>query len=130
MGAWGTEPFDNDDALDFIGQLQDLSAEEVPERLAEVFKVANEYVDVEEGNYVLAAIGLIVARRVGHVNNTQAADFLQDCPFEISDELLADARLALGKVWCDNSELWVLWEETDEFEQAGKVITNLKRKLM
>lgn len=33
MGAWDLGPFDNDAALDFVGDLEEVRPEELPERL-------------------------------------------------------------------------------------------------
>ncbi|WP_157780321.1 DUF4259 domain-containing protein [Leifsonia xyli] len=60
MGAWGYGPFDNDDALDFLGALKD--GDETIASLIGRLTVLG-YLDASAGSQVVAALALVAGSR-------------------------------------------------------------------
>jgi hypothetical protein len=58
MGAWGYLPFENDDALDWLDELEGGGADVVRGALA---KAASGYVEVPEGSIAIAAADITAA---------------------------------------------------------------------
>ena len=120
MGAWGFGNFENDDALDWLFELEsseDLSA--VEGAITAATTADGEELDVYIGARALAAAEVVAALR------GQAAD---DLPDEVtiwlegktppSEDLEAAARDAVMAV-ASASELAELWEETEEDDFAA-----------
>jgi hypothetical protein len=114
MGAWGVGHFENDDAMDFVGDLVD---EECGWKdLAEVFELAeSEYLEAPDAMQIIAAAALIDAGKNGAP---------KDSPEEIGewlkgkkpapDALKKQARKAVERVLKPESELLELWAEAEE----------------
>ena len=66
MGAWGDGIFENDDAMDFIGDLAEAPAN-APSELSERFEAVEgeEYVESPDGTEALAAAAIVSAARDG-----------------------------------------------------------------
>jgi hypothetical protein len=114
MGAWGTGPFDNDDAADFAVSLDHLEPEQRGGAIRDVLiKVVEEshYVERDAGGAAVAAAALVAAQ--------QSRDVTIDCIHgpkksipQLADDLRPVAVLALGRVLADCSELYELWLDT------------------
>lgn len=114
MGAWGSGPFENDDALDAVDSLVDGSFEfdELREALAE------HYLEAPEGSVALALVEVALAA-LGRIDPPAELD-------EVDIRLLAtqfddaayDLILSAAErvVQADGSELYELWEEAGEDE--------------
>jgi hypothetical protein len=128
MGTWGSDAFANDDAMDWVGQLKSLRAEDVGRVLLET---------VTQTGYLEAptcSIALAAAEVVATMNGTPAAHV----PDEVvrwtrthgraTPELLDLAIDAVQKIR-ENSELKDLWQESDSFEWSN-AIQSLERRLL
>ncbi|HSO63794.1 MAG TPA: DUF4259 domain-containing protein [Ornithinibacter sp.] len=133
MGATGSGPFENDDALDFLDALERLPAGDRPGRaLAALDSVllSTGYVEAPEMCEAVAAAAAVGAS----VNPTAAADepylpaWLTASPLPVGDEELVEkSRQVLRRaVRSQDNEWWELW---DEAGLADDVVTSCRRAL-
>lgn len=111
MGAWGSGPFDNDDAMDFVGDLMDGSTADLVSRLHEALDLPEDYVESPDGSSAVAAAALVAASRGYPADNPTVTDLLTAHPFAADDGLRSAATSALARVAGDDSELMELWDE-------------------
>ncbi|WP_415905652.1 DUF4259 domain-containing protein [Neptuniibacter sp. QD48_55] len=137
MGAWNEDNFGNDDALDWIYDLEKSKGTDVLLAPIKTILANAEYLESPECSEALAASEVIAA---GLTNDTslipeEAKTWLEKKPsfFGKKPQLEKEhAALALASVQkiMDNSELKELWGETDEFpkwqEVQNRLITKLK----
>ena len=117
MGAWGTGNFENDTALDWIGDLEgsdDLSAVE-----AAISDVLNcgDYLDADLGCTGLAAAEVIAALKDRPVDGLpeKVSSWVETYRIVPSDMLVKDCLAAVDKIRNDDiSELKELWEESQD----------------
>jgi hypothetical protein len=116
MGAWGYLPFENDDALDWLDELESGGADVIRGALAKV-----------DGGYVEAPEGNATSPRGRRHHCRLPGQPVRDLPENVSEwvtthgaELTAlDVELALeavGRVAGEESELAELWDDADEPE--------------
>ena len=115
MGAWGEGIFDNDEAMDFVGDVietKDLSR--VEEALDAVLE-ADDYLEAPTATEGLAAAD-ILARLHGHSGET--GDYPEELDAWVakvkltpSEEILKKARQVVERVRTPPSELLELWSE-------------------
>ncbi len=127
MGAWGAGNFENDDALDFLAEIDG------PGVLGSVFQAlppaGDGEIDATDACRVLAAAE-VVAAMMGRPS--------ADCPAELTprlkefgkptDALIDLARQGVSRVLFD-SELLDLWNESDSREDWNIVVTDLIERL-
>lgn len=131
MGAWGTGSFENDGALDWLLALLD---SEEGESLAEALRDAIEsedYLEIDGGQYAIAA-----AETVAALHGAPSADLPDDLIAWVQaykgqrDPQLATLALqALTRVQAEDSEIYELWEETEDFDEWQGILTDLKMRL-
>ncbi len=131
MGAWSHEPFGNDDALDWVYQLEDVKDESV---LARVFNRAIEnqegYLEADDG-FVIVAAAEVVAKLLGKGTQqdgyTEQVDaWVKSVDFQPSADLLAKAQTALDLVLGEESELNELWAEAEDRDNWRSSVEALK----
>jgi hypothetical protein len=130
MGAWGIGHFDNDDAGDWVWELEEAkSLTPVTSALNEV-EASSDYLDAG-----IASIGLAAAETVAATLGKPAADLPESVAEVVASlQAVADpaltsrARAAVEKIAAD-SELRELWEETDEFGQWQSKVSDLLERL-
>ena len=119
MGAWSHEPFGNDDALDWVYQLEDIQDDSV---LARVFNRAienqDDYLEADDA-FVIVAAAEVVAKLLGKGTQQdsyteQVDEWVKSVDFQPSADLLAKAQTALDLVLGEESELKELWSEAEE----------------
>ena len=131
MGAWDNGNFGNDDAMDFVSEVQ--NKDSIVNAIVTISNTAiNEYIELTDCCNALAAIEYIATA----LGNT-AKDFPEEALEWVSDnkllllqdeKLIINAHLALEKIKA-NSELKELWEETAEFEDWLNIIEGLKKRI-
>ena len=131
MGAWGTGPFDNDEAADFAGGLDDLSedkrADAVREALTRAVEEAD-YLDGDDAAVAVAAAALVAAQCPGGDEVDSVYGPKESLP-QLPDDLRSLAAVALDRVLADDSELKELWEEAESVEQWHEEIARLHQVL-
>ena len=133
MGATGSGPFENDDALDFLDALEDLPAPDRPGRVLEALDTVLLSTGLVEAPEMCEAVAAAAA--VGaSVNPTAAADepylpdWLTASPLPVGDEELVEkSRQVLRRaVRSHDNEWWELW---DEAGLADDVVASCRRAL-
>lgn len=116
MGTWATGPFDNDEAMDFVGDLAEAPDwRTVVQMLDHVTRQAG-YLEAPEGEIAVAAAA-IVAASVGAV--TILPDSHRDLKAALGaapEGAVGLARSALARVVAPASELDELWQEGDDHD--------------
>lgn len=130
MGVWGTGSFENDDALDWVFELEN---EKNFQFLADAFETVLDQKDTcpEAPDCSVAICAVEVT--AGLLGNP--AD---DLPEEVSEwmggkpdpssALLILAKNALNVI-LKNSELKELWEETDDYDEWRELVLDLRDRL-
>ena len=135
MGAWGTGIFENDSALDWIGELVAENDESIIySTLAsidnKVESITDTYIEEPDASAILAAAE-IVAYLSGNPSDDlpeEVVDWLEENKLNNISELLELARSSVKTVK-KKSELRELWEESDEFDDWLSVVGELERRL-
>jgi hypothetical protein len=131
MGAWGHQTFENDDALDWVGELEEVEDVSI---LSEAFAMipddTEEYVEETESTAALAAAEVVAALR-----GKPAAALPEEVVRWVGDRrrvksgLVDEARRAVKRVLA-NSELRELWEdEPNHFESWKSSVEDLLKRL-
>lgn len=130
MGAWGSGPFDNDDAGDFVGTLIDVGNWSVAEAAFDaVLAVGDEYLEAPDASAAIAAAA-VLAHKVGNgmvaIGPEDAAGIaaLASPP----STLTAKARKALTRIR-KQSELADLWEEAGAKEEWLATLEPIEKAL-
>ena len=130
MSAWGTGTFDNDDAADWLAELQTMDDEAI---LHAALDAAEEgYLEAPEGARILCACELVAALA------GQAAADLPEIAREWVEQhraldvstLVPMARKGIDRVLAVDSELEELWRENaDEYPAWRQTVLTLKVRL-
>ena len=132
MSAWNTGTFDNDDAADWLAELQATEDEAVLQAALEAADAGEGYLEAPEGARILCACELVAAL-VG-----QAASDLPEIALEWVEHhsaldvstLLPIARNGIDRVLAVDSELEELWRENaDEYSAWRQSVLTLKDRL-
>lgn len=127
MGAIGTGAFENDDALDFLGDLGELSAEGRADAiLAALDRVllTTDYVEAPEMSEAIAAAAVVGASRqpTAAASEPYRPSWLVGGSVAVPDETAEKARQVLRRaVRSQDNEWWELWDEaglTDDVTAA------------
>jgi hypothetical protein len=115
MGAWGNGAFENDGALDLIADLRhgNFSFDEIQW----AFEDEN-YLEVDGGQMALALAEIAVAIRKGQPSPVEELD-LSTVAQHFTPEAIGFIREQVQRTLSDaeHSELYELWEETDELDE-------------
>ena len=114
-GAWGTGSFDNDDALDWVWELEESSGSSAIENALHPVATSNAYIEAPSGSYAIAAAEALAAL-MGKPSESlppEVTSWVKSQSFKPSAELLNMARSALANVSDESrSELAQLWKES------------------
>ena len=130
MGAWGVGHFDNDDACDWVWELEDTgTASPVTAAFAAVEAGAN-YLEAPDACIALAAAEVVAAWAGNPAAETPdtVIDLVEGFSEPLDPALLARARAAVERVATD-SELRELWAETEDFAAWRATVDGLLRRL-
>ncbi len=126
MGAWGIKPFENDDASDWLYQLeqtQDLSVIE-----STLDTGSSEYIELPEGSNILAASEVLAA-----MLGAERTDLPQEAQEWVDNhrsfnvtKLKPKAVAAMAAVLSEKSELNELWQETEKYESWKSEVHRLQ----
>lgn len=132
MGAWGTGPFENDDALDLIGEINESEPDDVVELLSDILTVPepDDDLDEVEGTEAYAAAALLAAKLERlEVSSPDILDAVSKIPTDVVGALLPDARTMLTRILGENSEFAELWIESGRLEKIRGEIGKIQRAL-
>lgn len=132
MSGWDTGTFDNDDAADWLAELQTTDDEAVLRAALEAVDEGEDYLEAPEGARILCACELVAAL------TGQAASDLPEIAHEWVEQhqaldvstLVPMARKGIDRVLARDSELEELWRENvDEYPAWRQNVLTLKARL-
>lgn len=115
MGAWGIATFENDDASDWLYDLEESNGFTI---LEEALEFDDGYIEAPVACYALAASEVVLAL-LGRARSGLPETALQWAKIYEGTEVSALQKMAMeavSRVLSSESELYALWEETEEFE--------------
>lgn len=115
MGAWGFLPFENDDALDWLDELEAGGAEVVRGALA---NAGTGYAEAPDGSVAIAAAAITSASQGNPPGDLpeDVASWVTAHGAELGPEDVERALHAVTRVAGEESELAELWDDADEPE--------------
>ena len=132
MGAWGVGHFENDDALDWVGEVEDGDILEMVDEAIAGAESGGDYLEAPDGCWVLAAAEIIAAM-LGHASTDlpePLPTMIAQLPAGADPELVERTRAAVDRVLAEDSELRELWAETDDFDAWTSAVAELKTRLV
>jgi hypothetical protein len=129
MGAWGHGTFENDDAMDWVAELEESGQTAIIRALKSVIDEAGDFIEAPECCAALAAAEVVAGLRgkpSASLPETVRA-WLHGKPAPEA-ALVANAKAATEAVASD-SELKDLWEEASEFETWLSTVRELQSRL-
>lgn len=129
MGAIGAGPFENDDALDFLDELEE-SEQEVRRRkvetaLARVVR-ASGYIEAPTMSEAVAAAAVVAACDdfEAVIGERNVPRWLDEDPIEVDERLEELATEALHRALRhDDNEWWELWDEANATDEVTEVVS-------
>jgi hypothetical protein len=124
MGTWDKGAFDNDDAADFSGDLDDARPGDRVELIREALVAAADnadYLEASEACQAIAAAAIVASQQPDgpEVDSVYGPDFLADgASIELPDDLVELSLRAIARVLGEESEWREQWEEADELDEA------------
>jgi hypothetical protein len=131
MGAWDSGPFGNDDALDFLDYLAELTdAERVP-RIRAALEIADGYLEAPEACAAIAAAALVAMANGMPPDEALMSDEMAWATRALpaDSDIRAQARAALARVGGADSEWRELWEEEGSLAEAATVLDGIRDHL-
>lgn len=130
MGTWGFSTFDDDDARDWVYDLEERGVKAIEGAFGEILEIGD-YLDTDICSRALAACE-VVAALAG-----KASDGLTD---EVSEWIEQHSNVdvsgfrntalqVIDRVVCDRSELKQRWEDSDGFHTWIAGVADLKSRL-
>lgn len=130
MGAWGAGSFENDTALDWVGDLASGDADTLRDTLNDVVSEVG-YLDSDLGSEGVAAAELVAAARGNGATDLpdEVNTWLRDHRAEIGPADVMLARRAVVRIKGSESELAELWAENEPDNEWLPVIDGLLARL-
>ena len=131
MGAWGIGSFENDDALDWVIELEasdDLSV--IQEALKDVFTMAEDYLEVGGCCRGIAAAEVIAALhgQAKLADSDAAAAWVEAHRDLDTSAIVPEAQRAL-QIILSKSELQELWADSDDYDTWVAEMNDLQSRL-
>jgi hypothetical protein len=132
MGAWGHRNFENDEALDFVWEINESGVQTIREAITKVVnKPASEQLESPECTEALAAIEYVAAAK-----GNPSEDFPEESEIWLEKnggkELLSiDSSLLLKAIERikSSSELRELWDESEDAKEWYNILSGLEQRL-
>ena len=134
MGAWSYESFGNDDAADWVAELEEHDDFGFVEAtLDAVIDAGEDDLEAPEASAAIAAAE-VVARARGQFGTRNAASAAVDAWVERVQSpppaaVIEKARRALDRILTAPSELMELWDESDESEAWHAAVKALRARV-
>jgi len=130
MGTWGLNTFDDDDARDWLYDLEERGVEAIDQALGEIVEI-NDYIETDVGSRALAACE-VVAALAGKPSEGLTDEVLAwvESQAEFDVTRFRDTALsAIDDILGDRSELKDRWEDSDGFEPWKARVLDLQSRL-
>ena len=121
MGAWGADPFGNDEACDWVYELEEKGYTHLISTLQKIVEIGSEYLELKEGAQAIAAADVISKLR-GHFyarnSYTESIDaWVAENSTQLpTKETIQLALEALKRIRGERSEIQELWEGSNREE--------------
>jgi len=129
VGTWGIGSFDNDDAADWVYELEESGgADAISQALRAIGP--DGYLEAPDCSIALAAAEVLAALQ-GQPSESlppEVITWVNDNPVEVDDDLLGLALMAIHRIETE-SELKDLWEESGELDEWAATLNDLKERL-
>ncbi|MEO6956592.1 MAG: DUF4259 domain-containing protein [Antricoccus sp.] len=132
MSAWGTGPFENDDAFDLMGEISEANPDDVGNLLTDILALpeSGETIDEVDGMEAYAACALLAAKLERYeADSPEVMDAVAKIPTETVGALLPNARTMLTQILGKDSEFADLWIESGRLEKVRGEIGKIQRAL-
>ncbi|MDR1370955.1 MAG: DUF4259 domain-containing protein [Dysgonamonadaceae bacterium] len=117
MGAWGYKNFENDSALDWLNEYVSDPTESELNEIFDYVLEREEFLDSEESLIALAASEIIAAGLYSGSSDFPQEVNAAELGISISKSLIKKAIDSINKILSHKqSELRILWEESEEFQ--------------
>jgi hypothetical protein len=131
MGAWGLKPFDNDDAHDWLAELEDRGLDAVQAALEETED--QDYPEAPEASAAVAAAAVLASILDGRLEMIpeDSHPFVEKLLSERGtvETLRKPALKVLKRVLAADSELNELWSETDELSDWKQTLLDIRERI-
>ncbi len=133
MGAWGIGVFDNDDATDWINELETANGSDALSEAIEAVMNAGDYLEAPEGSRLLCACEVIAT--LGGQTSTDLPDEVRQWVGNHktldASALIPIALQAIDRVLGENSELNQLWKEDENgYSVWRETVLSVKSRLL
>ncbi|MCA9552127.1 MAG: DUF4259 domain-containing protein [Myxococcales bacterium] len=127
MGAWGAGYFENDDAQDWLGELEEAGMDAIQSAL---LVADEEEIDAVDGARAVAAAVVVLAMAGSTVKDMpeELEAWLEEHAKRPDAQLMERAQTAMHAVF-EDSELRDVWEESDDFDHWSKLMRQLIKRL-
>lgn len=116
MGVWGVGILENDYAVDFLNSyLDSCSIKQLDKILKEVN--SSSFVDADVAMEALVAICIVLSIEKSYCKEEIYKKIEKCNNFNHLQKLLPKAKEALDKIYSSSSELYELWQESDDFKE-------------
>lgn len=134
MGTWGAAPFDNDDALDLLGDLEEADDDAFLDALRDALAQVDTdgYLECPEVSEAVAAACLVAARLPDgpQPEDGTATALLSARPFDVDDPMRASALTALDRALEPGDNEWYeLWEDADALDEVAAALAPYRSAL-
>jgi len=130
MGAWAVDSFGNDDALDWVAELNDADDLSILDETLSIVAESDEELETRECSAAIAAAEVVAALR--GKPPAEAPDEVTEYVARLKEKPQADlVQLALDAVERvkTSSELQELWADSDTGDAWLKVMADLEKRL-
>jgi len=131
MGAWDFGPFDNDDALDWLWELEkSTDTSTIASALGAVTELGDNYLEAPDCSNALAAIEIIAAirgRPIGRLPDNAKAWIEAHRGIDVSS-LVPTAQAVIQRIRT-NSELKELWDESENASKWYATLDDVSSRL-
>jgi hypothetical protein len=124
MGTWDKGAFDNDDAADFSGDLDDAAPADRVKLIRDALAAAadnDDYLEATEACQAIAAAAIVAAQQPDgpEVDSVYGPDFLADgASIDLPDDMVELSLRAIARILGEESEWRENWEEAEELDEA------------
>jgi len=131
VGTWGSGPFENDGAWDWVGDLQEARPADRAAIVRSALTLGQGYLQVDDGQAAIAAVAVVAAVASGTTGQPAGWPdlFTGDAPLRLPDDLKDLALTALDRVTSRDSELQSLRTEGGPDHDWDAQITALRSSL-
>jgi hypothetical protein len=133
MGAWGYGPFENDAALDCVGDLADAGPAVIRGGLLAAMRevtAQEDYIENPEADAAVAAAVLVAARLGADPGSASAAELLASHPFEADGELRLEALRVFDRLADPRENEWHdLWADAGALDKVLELLVPFRERL-